>query len=84
MAWLRPAASRDAAGSGRYLSSRAASSTLARVETATLGSPRRARLTVATETPAALATCSMVDRSDAGPGSEAPGGIDANVLVPAR
>ncbi len=60
---LRPAASLDAWGSGRYSSSRAAVSTRTRVGRATFGRPRSARLTVATETPAATATSWIVGRS---------------------
>jgi hypothetical protein len=56
----RPAASREAAGFGRYRIAAAVSRTRDLVDTATLGRPRSALLTVATETPAARATSSIV------------------------
>src|SRR5262245_40950953 len=79
---LRPAASREACGSGRYARSRAAASTRARVETATFGNRRRAGLTVATDTPAADATSSMVERST--PGQRGPAGLPGDMRKPYR
>src|SRR4051812_40835514 len=76
---LRPAASREAWGSGRYSRSRAAASTRARVDTATFGRPRSARLTVATETPAAEATSSMVERS--APDQRGPAGLPGDIAA---
>src|SRR3954464_14057944 len=53
---IRPVASADARGDAAYPSSSAAARTLVRVSLETLGRPRRARDTVAAETPAYRAT----------------------------
>src|SRR3954453_17295898 len=53
---MRPVARADARGDAAYPSSSAAASTLVRVSRETLGRPRRARDTVAADTPACRAT----------------------------
>ncbi len=57
---VRPLASRDACGEATYSNWAAAATTRIRVLSATLGSPRRARETVAVDTPASAATSSML------------------------
>src|SRR3954454_12154752 len=56
---VRPEARLDAVGDATYCSSAAASSTRCRVAALTIGRPRRARETVAVDTPAACATSSI-------------------------
>ena len=57
---VRPVTSAAASGEAVYSSSSAALSTRSRVEFETLGKPRRALDTVATETPANWATSTML------------------------
>src|SRR6478609_7903484 len=72
MVRVRPVASDDADGDGTYPSRAASAWTRRRVASETFGRPRRARETVAVDTPAALATSSMpATRGDSPP---CPGG----------
>src|SRR3954454_17581407 len=80
----RPGARPVPSGEAAYPSSSAARSTRSRVPRETLGRPRRARDTVATETPARRATSTMPARSTcpAGPACTAPAPFGAGPDVP--